>query len=101
MGETSESLKANEQDGLVDTSSSFTGSGGGKLQESGTAKDGDGSEGVSTYEGVTAGDFDDYAAMVQVRLDCLVASSCVLVFALFVCAGILAAQTFMNSLEWR
>lgn len=56
-------------------------------------------EDVETHEGVDASDFEAYSTMVEVRLDAVVASSVVLVVAVFVCAGVLAVQTLLRSLE--
>lgn len=51
------------------------------------------------YQVVTVDGFAEYADLVVSRVDGLVASSVVLVFALFMCAAILAVDTLIRSLE--
>lgn len=55
----------------------------------------------ATYEGVTATDFDDYSEAVLSRLDGLTASAVVILFALFVCVGILLVNEILVSLRGR
>lgn len=56
-------------------------------------------EDTQTYEGVTADDFADFAEQVIPALEGGAAALFVLVWAMFFCAGILAVQTLMRSLE--
>lgn len=54
-----------------------------------------------TFEGVTAQQFDDAFDAVDTKLDAMIASSVVLVIAIFVCIGVIAVQTLLRSFEFR
>lgn len=67
------------------------------IQDSG-AVDATANEG---YETVSPIQFDTALEAVNTKLDALNASCIVLVFAVFVCAGVLCVSTLLRSLEWR
>lgn len=54
---------------------------------------------VETYEGVTADEFHDFADYVVSAMNANIAASVVVVFALMLCAGIMAVDTLVRSLE--
>ena len=54
---------------------------------------------ASTYEGVTATQFDEAIAEVDIKMDALLAASAVMVVALFACIAVIAVQTLIRSLE--
>lgn len=91
------SLKANESAELGSSSSSSAANGDGDQMQN--VDDASEMEGSTAYEGVPASDFTEFASMVEMRLDALTASSVVVVFALFICTGIIGVQTFIRSLE--
>lgn len=99
-----------EYDGTGDSDGIGTSSGNVQrsLQSSGsgvgeTAGDEQGtvSDGTSTYEGVTSESFQAMYEGFDAKLDALNASSLVLVFAMFFCAGAIAVDTLLRSLEWK
>lgn len=59
------------------------------------------SETVEVYEGVASDDFEEFEAWLEVRVDSLIASSTVILIAMFVCIGIMAVQQIADSLKGR
>lgn len=62
---------------------------------------GDSVDEAQVYEGVNPSQFDEAIEGINQKLDGLNASTIVLVFALFLCAGIVSVNTLVRSLEWR
>lgn len=62
---------------------------------------GDSVDEAQVYEGVNPSQFDEAVEGINQKLDALNASTIVLVFALFICAGIISVNTLVRSLEWR
>lgn len=87
-----EDTRVSESAGGADSGGATTGESG-----EGSGQGGD-SQGTTTYEGVSADDFQAYSDLVEVRLDALTASTVVLTFALMMCAGIMAVDKFVGRL---
>lgn len=67
------------------------------VSESSTSTDNE----PATFEGVTAEQFTEAFTALDTRIDALIASSVVLVIALFACVGVMAVQTLLRSFEER
>lgn len=79
------------------TSSSAEGNAGQDIQSSGDGV----SEDTDTFEAVSSEQFAEAIEAIDSKFDALNASTIVLVFALFLCAGILSVSTLVRSMEWR
>lgn len=55
----------------------------------------------ATFEGVTAQQFEEAFTAVDTKLDAMIASTVVLVIAIYVCIGVIAVQTLLRSFEVR
>lgn len=58
-------------------------------------------ESAETFEAVSSEQFAEAIEAIDSKVDALNASTIVLVFALFLCAGILSISTLVRSMEWR
>lgn len=58
-------------------------------------------ESAETFEAVSSEQFSEAIEAIDSKVDALNASTIVLVFALFLCAGILSVSTLVRSMEWR
>lgn len=58
-------------------------------------------ESAETFEAVSSEQFAEAIEAIDSKIDALNASTIVLVFALFLCAGVLSVSTLVRSMEWR
>lgn len=67
--------------------------------EEAVVEDGGPVGGEETYEGVTAEQFEQFAARIDEAIELQEATSVILVFALFLSAGAIVVQTLVDSLR--
>lgn len=92
-----EAIAGADTGGESTTSGSAEGNAGQDIQSSGDGV----SEDTDTFEAVSSEQFATAIQAIDSKLDALNASTIVLVFALFLCAGILSVSTLVRSMEWR
>lgn len=95
QGETSDGANTGGESTSGDGTSTDAG------QDFQSAGDGVGEGETETFEAVSSDQFAEAFEAIDSKVDALNASTIVLVFALFLCAGILSVSTLVRSMEWR